>query len=79
MSKEKIYTITITQEELNRMEDTPIYPKSMADIKQEGLENSLVFKNKNQKIALSSTFSKSREDDGSPQLRRPEKQFGINF
>jgi len=39
----------------------------------------IVFKNQNQRISLSSTFSKSREDDGDPQLRRPEKQFGIKY
>ena len=51
----------------------------MIDIEQEGLESNITFKGKNQKMILSSTFSKSREGDGTPQLRRPEKQFGINF
>ena len=51
----------------------------MIDIKQEGLENSLVFKNDDQKLTLTNTFSKSREGNGRPQLRRPEKQFGINY
>ncbi|OUX43800.1 hypothetical protein CBE37_01910 [bacterium TMED277] len=63
---------------LNRGTSTFGY-NEIIDIEQEGLENSLVFKNQNQKIALTSTFSKSREDDGSPQLRRPEKQFGVNY
>ena len=63
---------------LNRSTSTYGY-NEIIDIEQEGLENSLVFKNQNQKITLSSTLSKSREDDGNPQLRRPEKQFGINY
>ena len=28
---------------------------------------------------MSNTFSKSREDDGSPQLRRPEQQYGLKY
>ena len=30
-------------------------------------------------LALTSTFSKSREGNGRPQLRRPEKQYGVNY
>ena len=63
---------------LNRGTSTYGY-NEIIDIEQEGLENSLVFKNANQKISLSSAFSKSREGDGTPQLRRPEKQFGVNY
>ena len=63
---------------LNRGTSTSGY-NEMIDIKQEGLENSLVLDNQDQKITLSSTFSKSREGDGDPQLRRPEKQFGIKY
>ena len=63
---------------LNRGTSTNAY-NEIIDIKQEGLENSIVFKNQNQRISLSSTLSKSREDDGDPQLRRPEKQFGIKY
>ena len=63
---------------LNRGTATNGY-NEMIDIKQEGLENSLVFKNDDQKLTLTNTFSKSREGNGRPQLRRPEKQFGINY
>ena len=63
---------------LNRGTATQGY-NEIIDIKQEGLENSFVLKDNFQRLTLSNTFSKSREDDGSPQLRRPEQQFGLNY
>ena len=63
---------------LNRGTSTYGY-NEIIDIEQEGLENSFALKNKNQRLMLSSTFSKSREGNGRPQLRRPEKQFGVNY
>ena len=63
---------------LNRSTSTGGY-NELIDIKQEGLENSFSFKNKDQKLSFFNTFSKSRESNGRPQLRRPEIQYGINF
>ena len=63
---------------LNRSTSTYGY-NEVIDIKQKGLENSLTFFKDNQKIILSNTLSKSRESDGTPQLRRPEKQFGVKY
>ena len=63
---------------LNRSTSTGGY-NEMIDIEQRGVENSINFKNENQQLSLTSIFSKSREDSGRPQLRRPEKQFGINY
>ena len=63
---------------LNRGTSTNGY-NEIIDIKQEGLENSFIFKDDFQRLTISNTFSKSREDDGSPQLRRPEQQFGIKY
>ena len=63
---------------LNRGTSTHGY-NEMIDIKQEGIENSLSFTKKNQKLTLSNTLSKSREGNGRPQLRRPEKQYGIKY
>ena len=63
---------------LNRGTSTYGYNETI-DIDQEGLENIFVVKNKLQKLTLSNTLSKSREGNGRPQLRRPEKQFGINY
>ena len=63
---------------LNRGTSTNAY-NEIIDIKQEGIENSFVIKKDDQVIKLSNTFSKSREGDGDPQLRRPEKQYGIKY
>ena len=63
---------------LNRSTSTGGY-NEMIDIKQRGVENSLNFKNEYRKLTLTSVFSKSREGSGRPQLRRPEKKFGIKY
>ena len=63
---------------LNRSTSTGGYNEIM-DIKQRGVENSLNFKNEFQKLSLTSVFSKSREGNGRPQLRRPEQQFGVKY
>tara|TARA_B100000700_G_scaffold19896_1_gene19431 strand:+ start:191 stop:2041 length:1851 start_codon:yes stop_codon:yes gene_type:complete len=63
---------------LNRGTSTNGY-NEIIDIKQEGLENRFVFKDDFQNFSLSNTFSKSREGDGAPQLRRPEQQFGVKY
>ncbi len=63
---------------LNRSNSTGGYNETI-DIDQEGLENSFTFKDDKQTLKLSGTFSKSTEGSGKPQLRRPEKQYGINY
>ena len=63
---------------LNRSNSSGGY-NELIDIDQEGLESSITFDNQNQKLTLSSNFLKSREGSGRPQLRRPEKQFGIKY
>ena len=63
---------------LNRSRTTNGY-NEIIDIKQEGLESSFVLKDNSQRLTLSNTLSKSREGDGDPQQRRPEKQFGIKY
>ena len=63
---------------LNRSTSTNAY-NEIIDISQEGLESSFMIKGGNQKLILSSVFSKSREADGDPQQRRPEKQFGVKY
>ena len=68
----------IISDVLNRSTSTGGY-NEIIDIKQEGLENSLIFSDNDHKVILSSTLSKSTEDDGTPQLRRPEKQFGVKY
>lgn len=63
---------------LNRGTSTFGY-NEIIDIKQEGVENSLIFNSNYQRLVLSSTLSKSREGDGTPQLRRPEQKFGVKY
>ena len=63
---------------LNRSNSSGGY-NELIDIKQEGLENSLTYKDDNQRLTLSSTLSKSSESSGRPQLRRPEEQYGVNY
>jgi len=63
---------------LNRSTSTNAY-NEIIDIEQKGLESAFTFKNKKQKLILSSALSKSREGDGDPQQRRPEKQFGVKY
>lgn len=63
---------------LNRGTSTYGY-NEIIDIKQEGIENSFFFNKDNQRLVLTSTFSKSREGDGTPQLRRPEQKYSIKY
>jgi outer membrane cobalamin receptor len=63
---------------LNRSDSKGGY-NEILDIDQEGLENSFTFKGDNQRLTLTNTLSKSSEGNGRPQLRRPEKQYGVNY
>jgi len=63
---------------LNRSSSTGGY-NEIIDIEQRGLESSIRIDGENQKLILSNLFAKSREGNGRPQLRRPEKQFGVNY
>jgi vitamin B12 transporter len=63
---------------LNRSNSSGGYNETI-DIDQEGLESSLMLEGDKQKLKLMSTFSKSTESNGRPQLRRPDKQYGINY
>tara|TARA_Y100001970_G_scaffold293809_1_gene443400 strand:+ start:2438 stop:4324 length:1887 start_codon:yes stop_codon:yes gene_type:complete len=55
------------------------YTNSKDDLKQEGIENSLVFDNKNQKLTFFNTISSSKKIDGSSQLNRPNSTYGILY
>ena len=63
---------------LNRSDNSGGYNETL-EIEQEGLESSFTFKIENQKLELTNTLSKSLEGSGRPQLRRPEKQYGVNY
>ncbi len=63
---------------LNRSDSSGGYNETI-DIDQEGLESSFIYKDDNQRLNLSSTFSKSYTGKGVPQQRRPEQQYGVNY
>ena len=49
------------------------------DLNQSGISNNLNIKLKDAKLKLFSSFLSSKKENGSDQLRRPEKNYGINF
>ncbi len=49
------------------------------DLNQSGFNNQLNFKLKDTNINLFSSFLSSKKENGSDQLRRPEKNYGLNF
>ena len=63
---------------LNRSNNSGGYNETL-QIEQEGLESSFKFEINNQKLELTNILSKSLEGSGRPQLRRPEKQYGVNY
>ncbi len=63
---------------LNRSDSKGGYNETI-DIEQSGLENILVIKGVKQNLTLTNSLSKSRESNGRPQLRRPEKQYGVKY
>ena len=52
---------------------------SNVDLNQSGINNEIKFFNKNNKITFFSSFLSSKKTNGSDQLRRPEKTYGLNF
>ena len=55
------------------------YTNTKGDLKQKGLESSVVFGGKNQKLTFSNTISSSKQLDGTHQLNRPDSTYGINY
>lgn len=55
------------------------YTNNKSDLKQDGIENNLVFKNNNQKLSIYNTISSSKQTDGSHQLNRPDSTYGLNY
>ena len=49
------------------------------DLNQSGIESGITWKKENQKLTLFGTSLSSKKTDGSDQLRRPEKKFGLNY
>ena len=66
----------------DRIESNAAYSKHenmKTDIKQEGLENTVSFRNNEHTFSLFSHFSKSRKDNGQAQNRRPDLSYGANY
>ena len=55
------------------------YTNNKSDLKQDGIESNLVFKNNKQKLSFYNTISSSKQTDGSHQLNRPDSTYGINY
>jgi len=49
------------------------------DLNQSGLNSGIAFKTKNTNINLFYSFLSSKKEDSTDQLRRPEKNYGVNF
>ena len=49
------------------------------DLNQSGINGELIFKSDNTNINFFSSFLSSKKENGSSQLRRPEKNYGINL
>ena len=56
-----------------------MHENQLADLNQEGMENELFFKGKNQNFSLFSNFAKSRKASGAHQSRRPDLSYGLNY
>ena len=66
----------------DRIEPNTAYSKHenlRSDFTQKGLENELILMNKNQQLSLFANFSKSRNDKGQSQNRRPDLAYGLNL
>ena len=66
----------------DRIESNAAYSKHenmKTDIKQEGLENTVSFRNNEHTFSLFNHFSKSRKDNGQAQNRRPDLSYGANY
>ncbi len=55
------------------------YTNNKSDLKQDGIENILTFKNNDHKIRLYNTISSSKQVDGNRQLNRPDSTYGIGY
>ena len=59
--------------------NTYVNNPTFTDLNQSGINNEIKFFNKNNSITFFSSFLSKKKKDGSDQLRRPEKSYGINL
>ena len=55
------------------------YTNNKSDLKQDGIESNIVFKNNQQKLSIFNTISSSKQTDGTHQLNRPDTTYGANY
>ena len=55
------------------------YTNNKSDLKQNGIENVLAFKNNNHRIRLFNIISSSRQINGNRQLNRPDSTYGMGY
>lgn len=55
------------------------YTNNKSDLKQDGIESNIVFKNNKQKLSIFNTISSSKQTDGSHQLNRPDSTYGASY
>ena len=55
------------------------YTNNKSDLKQDGIESNIIFKNNEQKLSIYNTISSSKQTDGSHQLNRPGSTYGISY
>ena len=56
-----------------------MHENELIDINQEGLENELVYKGKDQSLSFFTNFNKSRKTNGQAQSRRPDQNYGSTY
>lgn len=55
------------------------YTNTKSDLKQDGVENNIVFKNNQTRLSIFNTISSSKQSDGTHQLNRPDSTYGISY
>ena len=55
------------------------YTNNKSDLKQDGIESNIVFKNNQHKLSVFNTILSSKQSDGSHQLNRPDSTYGISY
>ncbi len=55
------------------------YTNNKSDLKQDGIESNLIFKNDDHRLKLYNTISSSRQVNNNRQLNRPDSTYGIGY
>ncbi len=55
------------------------YTNNKSDLKQDGIESNLIFRNDNHRVKFYNTVSSSKQINGDHQLNRPDSTYGISY